>query len=157
MANISNDANLPAAIAARLERQQALHDKNRHFEFLMTEAALRWRPGPPELLAAQLDHIAALATLDTINLGVIPMDAEMHAITRCSFILYEDRATGSRRWSQLRPPTHRCTRAMLRTWSSTGTSLPCSASQLYTAPTPWPSSGLSRIPSDACQRGSRLT
>jgi transcriptional regulator with XRE-family HTH domain len=94
MANIRNDANLAAAVAARLERQQALHDKSRDFEFLMTEAALRWRPGPPELLAAQLDHIAALATLDTVDLGVIPMDAEMHAITRCSFILYEDRSDG---------------------------------------------------------------
>lgn len=94
MANIRNDANLAAAVAARLERQQALHDKSRDFEFLMTEAALRWRPGPPELLAAQLDHIAALATLDTVELGVIPMDAEMHAITRCSFILYEDRSDG---------------------------------------------------------------
>ena len=94
MANIRNDANLGAAVAARLERQQALHDKSRDFEFLMTEAALRWRPGPPELLAAQLDHIAALATLDTVDLGVIPMDAEMHAITRCSFILYEDRSDG---------------------------------------------------------------
>ena len=94
MANISNDANLAAAVTARLERQQALHDKSRRFEFLMTEAALRWRPGPPELLAAQLDHVAALATLATIGLGVIPMDAEMHAITRCSFILYEDRSDG---------------------------------------------------------------
>ena len=94
MANIRNDANLAAAVAARLERQQALHDKSRDFEFLMTEAALRWRPGPPELLAAQLDHIAALATLATVELGVIPMDAEMHAITRCSFILYEDRSDG---------------------------------------------------------------
>jgi len=94
MANISNDVNLAAAVAARLERQQALHDRSRGFEFLMTEAALRWCPGPPELRAAQLDHIAALATLDTINLGVIPMDAEMHAITRCSFILYEDRSRG---------------------------------------------------------------
>ncbi len=94
MANIRNDANLTAAVTARLERQQALHDKNRHFEFLMTEAALRWRPGPPELRAAQLDHVAALATLDTIDLGVIPVDTEMHAITRCSFILYEDRSGG---------------------------------------------------------------
>ncbi len=94
MANIRNDANLAAAVTARLERQQALHDKNRHFEFLMTEAALRWRPGPPELRAAQLDHVAALATLDTIDLGVIPVDTEMHAITRCSFILYEDRSGG---------------------------------------------------------------
>ena len=94
MANISNDANLPAAVAARLDRQQALYDKGRRFEFLMTEAALRWRPGPPELLTAQLDHIAAMITLETIEFGIVPADEQMHAITRCGFILYEDRSDG---------------------------------------------------------------
>lgn len=87
--NASGDA--AAAAAVRLERQQALHQPGRAFEFLMTEAAVRWRPGPPEVLSAQLLHLAALADLDTVRLGVIPADAEMHAITRCGFILYEDR------------------------------------------------------------------
>ena len=32
-----------------------------------------------------------MVTLETISFGVIPADAEMHAITRCGFILYEDR------------------------------------------------------------------
>jgi transcriptional regulator with XRE-family HTH domain len=94
MANLQDDRNLAAAVTARLERQQALHDPKRRFEFLMTEAALRWRPGPREVLTAQLDHIAALATLETIEFGIIPADAEMHAITRCGFILYEDRNDG---------------------------------------------------------------
>ena len=44
-----------------------------------------------ETLTAQLDHLAAVATLETITFGVIPADAQMHAITRCGFILYEDR------------------------------------------------------------------
>ena len=61
-----------AAVAARLDRQETLHDRKRHFEFLMTEAALRYRPGPPEVLAAQLDHLAALATLETITFGSSP-------------------------------------------------------------------------------------
>jgi hypothetical protein len=39
---------------------------------------------------AQLDHLAAVVTLETISFGVIPADAEMHAITRCGFILYHD-------------------------------------------------------------------
>ena len=91
MSDISNDADPAAAVTERLARQQALYDKTRRFEFLMTEAALHWRPGPPELLTAQLDHVASLATLETVELGVIPADTEMHAITRCGFILYEDR------------------------------------------------------------------
>jgi transcriptional regulator with XRE-family HTH domain len=84
-------ADIPTAITARLTRQQLLHDSSRSFEFLLTEQALRFRPGPREMLVGQLDHLAALVTLETISFGVIPADAQMHAITRCGFILYEDR------------------------------------------------------------------
>lgn len=94
MANINNDADIAAAVAARIDRQQALYDKTRRFEFLITEAALRWHPGPPELLTAQLDRLTSVGTLDTVELGVIPVNAEMHTITRCSFIVYEDRNDG---------------------------------------------------------------
>src|SRR5262249_2800014 len=45
------------------------------FAFLITEAALRWRPGPPGLLLAQLDRIASVATLDNVTVGVIPQTA----------------------------------------------------------------------------------
>ena len=90
-ADITSGGGYGAAVAARLSRQQALHDPARSFEFLVTEAALRYRPGPPATLTAQLDHLAAVATLETITFGVIPADAQMHAITRCGFILYEDR------------------------------------------------------------------
>jgi transcriptional regulator with XRE-family HTH domain len=87
-------ADLAAALAGRLERQQALYDEKRRFEFLLTEAALRWRAGPPEMHAGQLGQLAALATLETVELGVIPANSEMHATPRCSFILYEDRTDG---------------------------------------------------------------
>jgi len=42
----------------------------------------------------QLDHLAAVVTLETISFGVIPADAEMHVVTRCGFILYDDRTGG---------------------------------------------------------------
>jgi hypothetical protein len=77
---------------------------------LLTEAALRYRPAPPQALTAQpggrrdastnqtrtaqLDHLAAVVTLETNSFAVIPADAEMHAITRCGFILYDDRTGG---------------------------------------------------------------
>ena len=70
-------ANVGAAVAARLTRQEILHEPGRSFEFLLTEAALRYRPGPREVLTAQLDHLAAVVTLEAISFGVIPADAEM--------------------------------------------------------------------------------
>lgn len=80
-----------AATARHLSRQEILHHPSRSFEFLLTESALRYRPGPREVLTAQLDHPAAVVTLETITFGVIRCDAEMHAITRCEFVIYEDR------------------------------------------------------------------
>lgn len=92
MAGAQDDSDLATAVTVRLERQQALYDRQRRFEFVMTEAALRWRPGPGELLTIQLDHIASMATLETVELAVIPGNAEMYAPTRCGFIVYEDRS-----------------------------------------------------------------
>ena len=51
LADTGHDGGLAAAVAARLARQQALHDPARSFEFVMTEAALRYRPGAPDILA----------------------------------------------------------------------------------------------------------
>ncbi len=84
-------ADLAAGVAARLSRQLILHEDDRSFEFLLTESALRYRPGPWSLRTGQLDHLAALATLESVSFGVIPADAEMHALTRCGFVVYEDR------------------------------------------------------------------
>ncbi len=85
---------LGQAVAARMARQAILYDPGRTLEFLLTEQALKFRPGSGDVLPAQLDHLTSVATLETVSLGVIPADAEMHAITRCGFIVYEDRADG---------------------------------------------------------------
>jgi transcriptional regulator with XRE-family HTH domain len=88
-------ADIGQAVAARMARQRLLYEADRSFEFLLTESALRFRPGRSEdVLTAQLDHLAAVVTLNTISFGVIPVNAEMHAITRCAFIIYEDRIDG---------------------------------------------------------------
>ena len=84
-------AQVGRAVATRIVRQEILHEPGRSFEFVMTEAALRYRPGPREVLTAQLDHLAAIVTLEAISFGVIPANAEMHAITRCGFVIYDDR------------------------------------------------------------------
>jgi transcriptional regulator with XRE-family HTH domain len=80
---------LPAAIAARLDRQMLLFDKTRTFEFLITEGALRWRPGPPALLAAQLDRISSLGTLANVTIGLLPQAIQAVVPHSHAFTLYE--------------------------------------------------------------------
>ncbi|MGH4012621.1 MAG: helix-turn-helix domain-containing protein [Pseudonocardiaceae bacterium] len=92
LVDVLGDSDYAAAVAERMQRQQILYDPAHQFEFLITEAALRWRPGPPRLLAAQLDHIRSASTLDNVTLGLIPADAQMRAVPWCGFTLYEDRA-----------------------------------------------------------------
>ncbi|MFE3056546.1 helix-turn-helix domain-containing protein [Nocardia sp. NPDC059239] len=81
---------LAAALAARLDRQRVLYDPAKRFEFLITEAALRFRPGPHRVLLAQLDRIISIETLDTVSIGVIPQDIEASTTIPHGFVIYEN-------------------------------------------------------------------
>ena len=85
---------LLAVMASRLDRQLALFDETKSFEFLITEAALRWRPGPPALLRAQLDRIASLSSLSNVSIGLIPLAVEATVSTVHSFVIFESRPAG---------------------------------------------------------------
>lgn len=63
----------PAAVAARLERQQALFREGTRFEFLIEEAALRWSPAAG-VLAGQLDRVLSVATLPSVEIAVLPTE-----------------------------------------------------------------------------------
>ncbi|MFI5915680.1 helix-turn-helix domain-containing protein [Dactylosporangium sp. NPDC051541] len=80
---------LAQALAARLDRQLLLFDESRTFLFLITEGALRWRPGPPMLLAAQLDRISTLSTLDNVTIGLLPLAAQAVVPYSHAFTIYE--------------------------------------------------------------------
>ncbi|MEO3804196.1 helix-turn-helix transcriptional regulator [Nonomuraea sp. B1E8] len=86
---------LAAAVAGRLRRQLALYEGERRFEFLITEAALRWRPGEPMLLVAQLNQIASIATLENVSIGLIPQDSEALTFTSHGFVIYDRDADGT--------------------------------------------------------------
>jgi hypothetical protein len=61
------------------------------FEFLMTEAAVRWKPGSLAVHTAQLDRIEYLATLRNVTVGVLPQDVEWAGIAWTGFNIYGDR------------------------------------------------------------------
>lgn len=83
------ESDIPAAVAGRLSRQLALYETDRTFSFLITEAALRWRPGPPGLMVAQLDRIASVSTLDNVSVGVIPLGVPAVTMLTHMFDIYE--------------------------------------------------------------------
>jgi transcriptional regulator with XRE-family HTH domain len=83
------ERDIPAVVAGRLDRQTALFDPERRFEFLITEAALRLRLGPASMMIAQLDRISTLSTLDNIDIGLIPLDAAVFTHVPHGFVIFE--------------------------------------------------------------------
>jgi transcriptional regulator with XRE-family HTH domain len=83
---------IPAAVTARLERQQVLYQPGKQFAFVVPEGALRWRPGPDgaRVLAAQLDRVGALSTLEGVTFGIIPWSAEVYALAPNEFAILGD-------------------------------------------------------------------
>lgn len=88
-ADIENVMDRAAAAAARLQRQQSLFNGERQFEFLIGEAALHWPGSAPELLAAQLDRIVALAPLQAVTIAVLPLGEPVDAVPWNNFVIYE--------------------------------------------------------------------
>jgi transcriptional regulator with XRE-family HTH domain len=87
--NPSSQADLAGAVAQRLERQTILYDQSKRLEFIITEGALRWRPGPPELMAAQLDRLISVASLPNVSLGVLMLDQEAPDAYLHPFVIFE--------------------------------------------------------------------
>ena len=63
---------ISAALAVRMERQAILYDQRKRFEFIITEGALRWQPGPADMMGAQLDRLVSVASLPNVTLTLVP-------------------------------------------------------------------------------------
>lgn len=85
-----------AALAARIDRQQILYSPGgRSFEFLLTEAAIRWPAGPSAVRIGQLDRLVSLASLAHVRIGVLPIEHEPAAVGWHEFTIYEDADDGA--------------------------------------------------------------
>lgn len=82
---------IAAAVAGRMGRQLVLYEGTTRFEFVITEAALRWWVGPPNVMLAQLDRVTAFAGLETVTIGVIPLDTEADIWHEHGFAIFDDR------------------------------------------------------------------
>ena len=89
LANVSGQADIAAAVAARVRRQEILYDTARQFEYVLPEAALRVRlADDPALMRGQADRLLSLDTLPNISIAVLPFSVPLPAWPG-NFVIYE--------------------------------------------------------------------
>ncbi|MGH3630907.1 MAG: helix-turn-helix domain-containing protein [Sciscionella sp.] len=81
---------IESMVAARIRRQDILYQQHRSAGFVLGEGALRYRFGAPETMTGQLDRLAVLAGLATVDLAVIPFATPLPAYPLGMFKLYGD-------------------------------------------------------------------
>jgi hypothetical protein len=80
---------LDVAVAERMRRQQFLYEPGRQFEFLMTEAVLRFvLPEDPAVMRAQLDRLQSVIGMSNVRFGVVPFGASLPVTPQHSFQIY---------------------------------------------------------------------
>ncbi len=96
---VFTSAGQPAAVVednlrVRLgERAARLASPDHRFVQVMSEAALRWHIGSPEVMAEQVQHIADLARRDSggrVRIGVIPWTTPADLFPMTNFDLYDE-------------------------------------------------------------------
>ncbi len=80
------------AVTARLERQAALRGHVPHAVLIMTEGALRWQAGSPQVMIEQIGAITAATELPNVDIGIIPFSASAVIFPRHGFHLYDSDA-----------------------------------------------------------------
>ena len=79
------------AVTARLQRSQGLNDPRRHFQFLITEAALAHQVCRPADMLAQISRVHEVAAQPNVSIRIIPNDADWPIAPFHGFVLIEDR------------------------------------------------------------------
>jgi transcriptional regulator with XRE-family HTH domain len=77
-----------ASTAARMQRQQALYEPGKRFEFILAEPVLRWLMCPPAVMRAQLDRLQTVIGLERVRFGIIPMGVELKMTPQNSVQIY---------------------------------------------------------------------
>ncbi|MGW3407770.1 helix-turn-helix domain-containing protein [Streptomyces sp. NPDC000888] len=77
-------------VRSRMRRQEGLYDSDRRYRILLWEPVLRSLVCPPSVLAGQLDRLAGVVGLDTVELGIVPLSASLKLPPGGGFWIYDD-------------------------------------------------------------------
>jgi transcriptional regulator with XRE-family HTH domain len=91
LADVISADDADEAVAVRMRRQNVLYRSGKRFHFVITEAVLRYRLCPPEVMAGQLDRLVSLSTLPTMKFGVIPFEVQYPVAPVHGFYIYDQR------------------------------------------------------------------
>lgn len=72
-----------------MDRQHILYAPGKRFHIVMTEAALRYRLCPPDVLEGQLDRLVSTSTMRNVRLGIIPFDVTYPVMPVHGFWLFD--------------------------------------------------------------------
>ncbi|MEU6403121.1 helix-turn-helix transcriptional regulator [Streptomyces sp. NPDC046985] len=86
------------AVRARMKRQEWLYRPGKQLNVLMWESALRSQVCTPEVLAAQLDRLLGVVGMDTVRLGIVPLDAVLRLPPGSAFWVLDDRLVTVENW-----------------------------------------------------------
>ncbi|WP_318202842.1 helix-turn-helix transcriptional regulator [Streptomyces sp. SCL15-4] len=86
------------AVRARMKRQEWLYQPGKRFNLLMPESVLWGRICPPEILAPQLDRLLGVVGMDTLNLGILPLDGTLPLVMGNSFNVLDERLVVVENW-----------------------------------------------------------
>ncbi|MFD9515958.1 helix-turn-helix domain-containing protein [Streptomyces sp. NPDC059979] len=79
------------AARARVERSRVIHDPGRRAVLVVEEAALYYRMGDPDAMAAQLGYLLTAGALPAVSLGVIPRAVDPRTVWPLeTFHVYDD-------------------------------------------------------------------
>ncbi|MFF2852911.1 helix-turn-helix domain-containing protein [Streptomyces sp. NPDC058001] len=80
------------AARARVERSRVIHEPGHRFTLLIEEAALHYRIGDEDAMAAQLGYLLTAGALPQVSLGIIPATVPSRSQwPRETFHVYDDR------------------------------------------------------------------
>ncbi len=80
------------AARARVKRSSVIHEPGHRFVLLIEEAALHYRIGDSDAMAAQLGYLLTAGALPQVSLGIIPMATpERTQWPRETFHMYDDK------------------------------------------------------------------
>ncbi|MFE9393364.1 helix-turn-helix domain-containing protein [Streptomyces sp. NPDC006784] len=86
------------AVRARMRRQEWLYRPGNRLNVLLWEGVLHARICPPAVLVAQLDRLLGVVGMDTVRLGIVPLDAELALPPGNAFCILDERLVVVEDW-----------------------------------------------------------
>lgn len=85
-------------VASRMRRQEGLYARGKQYKVLLWESALHVRICSPMVLADQLDRLMSVNGLSTVELGIVPLGANVRIAAGDDFWIHDDRLVIAESW-----------------------------------------------------------